>query len=183
MFCIASNCIFRISAALMLVPFFYSFSNAQVKAVPDTAKMAYNALSKEFNLAAFPAKNQSQKQQKKDEFDCYMWAAQESGIDPMNFPVAKADSVQTGPDGTVVRSSARGALAGLALGAIAGDAGKGAAIGAAAGGMRGVGRAGARQQQRQQQAEAKAQQKNQENAAKYLRAFVACMEGKGYSVK
>jgi hypothetical protein len=157
--------------------------SAQVKALPDTSKMKYNELSNSFKLSVFPSKNQSQKQQKKDEFDCYKWAAESSGLDPMNFPVAKAAPVEAGPDGGAVRGAARGAVAGVAIGAIAGDAGKGAAIGATAGGLKGAAGRGARQQQQQQQADAQANQTNQANANKYLKAFSACMEGKGYSVK
>src|SRR5436189_69622 len=73
--------------------------------------------------------------------------------------------------------------AAAAIGAIAGDAGKGAAIGAVGGGV--GGRAG------QKQANAAAQQKAQDEAkqaqantkTEFNKAFGACLEGKGYTVK
>jgi len=61
---------------------------------------------------------------------------------------------------------------GAAVGAIAGDAGKGAAAGAVLGGVRG---------RRQSMAAQQAQQ--QETRSAYDRAFAACMEGRGYTVR
>jgi hypothetical protein len=61
---------------------------------------------------------------------------------------------------------------GLRACAIGGDAGKGAAAGAVVGGV--AGRRGSKVAQRGQQAEA---------SDSFLRAFAACMEARGYSVK
>src|SRR5512133_197812 len=121
--------------------------------MPDTSKMTYNQISKAMNLYVYPSKKQSQSQQKKDEFACYQWAVEQSGIDPLNLPKVEAAPVKSGPTGGAVRGAARGAAAGAAIGAIAGDAGKGAAIGATAGAM-----AGRRQGQ---QAQAQANQQSQ----------------------
>jgi hypothetical protein len=107
------------------------------KLLPDTAKMTYNQISQAAKLFVYPAKGQTQQQQKKDEFDCYMWAVEQSGIDPLNIPKVEAPAPQTGPTGGAVVGAAKGAVAGAAIGAIAGDAGKGAAIGAVAGGLGG----------------------------------------------
>ena len=52
--------------------------------MPDSAKMTYNQISKTAGLFVYPAKGQSQKQQKKDEYECYVWAIEQSGIDPLN---------------------------------------------------------------------------------------------------
>ena len=72
---------------------------------------------------------------------------------------------------------------GTAVGAIAGNTGKGAAIGATMGVFSG---AGARHQAKQQAA-AQQQQAAQASVAEqkgtYNRAFAACLEGKGYTVK
>ena len=38
------------------------------------------------DLIVYPAKGQSQKQMEKDKFDCYSWAKQQSGFDPMQTP-------------------------------------------------------------------------------------------------
>lgn len=159
--------------------------NAQVpttKALPDTAKITYNQISKGLKLVVFPAKGQSNQQQKKDEFDCYMWAMEQSGIDPLNLPKTQAQT-QSGPTGGAVRGAARGAVAGAAIGAITGDAGTGAAVGATAGGMRGAGRGRQQQAQQNQQAEANAAAADQAKKDSYRKAYSACIEGKGYTVK
>jgi hypothetical protein len=151
--------------------------------LPDTAKMTYNQISQTMKLYVYPAKNQSKQQQKVDEFECYKWAVEQSGIDPLNLPKVEAPPPQTGPTGGAVKGAAKGAAAGVAIGAIAGDAGKGAAIGATAGALAG----------RKQGKQAQAQQNKaaQDNAAKseqamiesYNKAFSVCIEGKGYTVK
>jgi hypothetical protein len=157
---------------------------AAVAAAPAAAAApAQKSLSQQWGLYVFPAKQQTREVQDKDEYDCYGWAKQTTGTDPL----APAQPAQAAPveekKGGAVRGAAKGAAAGAAIGAIAGDAGKGAAIGAAAGGM--GGRAG------QKQANAAAQQKAQDDAKQatantktdFNKAFGACLEGKGYTVK
>jgi len=53
--------------------------------VLDTAKLTYNQISHTMGLYVFPAKSQSQAQQKKDEYECYNWAVEQSGIDPLKI--------------------------------------------------------------------------------------------------
>ncbi len=152
-------------------------------ALPDTSKMTYNQISTGLKLYAFPAKGQSKQKQKEDEFECYKWGMEQSGIDPLNLPKVEAAPKQTGPTGGAVKGAARGAAAGVAIGAIAGDAGKGAAIGAAAGGMAGR-RAGKQgQAAANQQSQADAANKEQELKNSFVKAFSACLEGKGYTIK
>jgi len=141
------------------------------------------SMSASLGLYAFPAKGQTKEVQDADEMACYNWAKEQSGIDPINPPEVKAAPVDTSPDGTAIKTAARGAAAGAAIGAIAGDAGKGAAIGAAAGGMGGIRakRMGDAQQQQQNAQAADAQEKAMMDSFK--KAFSACMEGKGYTVK
>jgi hypothetical protein len=159
--------------------------NAQIpttQVLPDTSKMTYNQISQTGKLAVFPANNQSKQQQKEDEFECYLWAMEQTGIDPLNLPKVEAQ-VQSGPTGGAVRGAAGGAVAGTAIGAIAGDAGKGAAIGATAGAMRGA-RAGRQaQSQQNQQAQNQADATEDEIKQSFIKAFSACLEGKGYTVK
>ena len=131
----------------------------------------------------YPAKGQTAQQQQKDEGECGAWAKQTTGVDPMAVAQAQANQpAPSGRQGERVKGAARGALAGAAVGAIAGDAGKGAAIGAAggtvAGGARQRGRAEAEQAQSQQ-----AQQQAQQSLATYNRAYGACLEGRGYTIK
>ena len=70
-----------------------------------------------------------------------------------------------------------------AIGAIAGDAGKGAAIGAVAGGLRGRRAKVVGDEMEQQQNDAAAAAQEKEMMDNFKKAFTACMEGKGYTVK
>ena len=139
------------------------------------------------DLIIYPNKGQSQEQLDKDKYECYSWAKQQTGFDPMQQPKAtEPPPQQQAQQGGVVRGGARGALVGVTAGAIAGDAGKGAAIGAASGALIG----GARRQDQMRQQEQAEQQWAQEQAATYTknrdgydRAYGACLEGRGYTVK
>lgn len=152
------------------------------QALPDTSQMTYNQISMGLGLFLFPANDQSKQQQKVDEFECYKWAIDRTGIDPLNLPKIEAE-VQAGPTGGAVKGAARGAAAGAAIGAIRGDAGEGAAIGAVVGGMRGRrgGKQAQAQQNQQSQANATAAEEDIKNT--FIKAFSACIEGKGYTVK
>jgi hypothetical protein len=131
-------------------------------------------------LVIYPAKGQSAAQQQKDEGECYAWAKGQTGYDPAQATQASAPQQAVG--GERLRGAARGALGGAAIGAIAGDTGKGAAIGAVAGTMAG----GARQRQKEsanQQAAAQQQQSTAAQQEGFQKAYAACFEGKGYTVK
>ena len=138
-------------------------------------------------LLIYPNMGQSQEQQDKDQFECYNWAKQQSGFDPMAPPTTRTPPPPSeAKQGGVVRGATRGALVGVAAGAIAGDAGKGAAIGAASGGLIGGMR---RRDQVAREDQARQQWAQQESAeytqgrSQYNRAFSACMEGRNYTVK
>jgi len=123
----------------------------------------------------YPAKGQSPQQQQSDDAACYAWAKSNTGIDP-----ATAASAPPPASGPAVGGGerARGAVRGAAVGAVVdgGDGARtGAAVGVAAGGAR------ARQNQRAQQQSAQSQQQGSMDT--YYRAYGACMEGRGYSVK
>ena len=144
------------------------------------------SLIAEFALAdelfIYPNQGQSQEQMEKDKYDCYQWAKKESGFDPMAPPTAtEPPPQQSAPKGGLVRGAARGAAVG---GIVDGSDGAktGAAAGAAVGGMR-------RRSHNKQEAY-KQKQWEQEQAANYQnnrnlynRAYGACLEGKGYTVK
>jgi uncharacterized protein YcfJ len=139
------------------------------------------------NLIIYPKEGQSQEQMEKDKYACYTWAKDQTGFDPMASAQAVSQpSQQPPPQGGAVKGAARGALVGVAVGAIAGDAGKGAAIGATAGGIGGRMR---QNDQKHQQAQANAQQAQaqqnayNQNMGNYNRAYGACLEAKGYTVK
>jgi hypothetical protein len=151
--------------------------------LPDTAKMTYNQISQQMKLYVYPSKNQTKQQQKEDEFECYKWAVEQSGIDPLNLPKVEAPPPQTGPTGGAVKGAAKGAAAGAAIGAIAGDAGKGAAIGATVGAMGGRKQGKQAQAQQNQQAQANTAASEQAMKDSYMKAFSVCIEGKGYTIK
>jgi hypothetical protein len=129
---------------------------------------------------AYPAKGQTAQQKQKDDRECSAWAKQDTGIDPA--AASSPAPQQTGPavgGGERVRGAARGAVGGAAIGAIAGDAGAGAGIGAAAGTMAG----GARARRNQAAQNEQAQQQQQQTLNTFYRAYGACMEGRGYTIK
>jgi len=131
----------------------------------------------------YPAKGQSPEKQQKDKTECNAWATQQTGYDPVAEAQAQLQG-QAAPaqKGGAVRGAAKGAAAGAAIGAVAGDAGTGAAVGATAGGVGG----GARKKKEaaaQQQAASEQQAAAAQRLAGYQKAFGACMEGRGYTVK
>ena len=99
--------------------------------------MTAQSISSSLGLYVFPANNQNAATQEADEMECFKWAKQQSGYDPMNPTVYQGQQVDKSADGSAVGGAAVGAAGGAAIGAIAGDAGKGAAIGAVVGGVRG----------------------------------------------
>jgi hypothetical protein len=130
---------------------------------------------------AYPAKGQSAQQQSQDDGQCYAWAKQSTGIDPA-VVASSPPPQQTGPavgGGQRLGGAAVGAAGGAALGAIGGKPGKGAAAGAVVGTMAGGHQA--RQQQAAQNRQAQTQQ--QGLIQTYYRAYSACMEGRGYTIK
>jgi hypothetical protein len=145
----------------------------------------------------YPAKGQSADLQQRDQGECHGWAVQTTGIDPAQVaasappppPPPQQQTSSTG-GGERVRGAARGALGGAAIGAIAGDTGKGAGVGAVVGTMAGGRQARHNQAAANQQAQANHQaqvnQQAQSQKAKidtYYRAYGACLEGRGYTVK
>jgi hypothetical protein len=179
------------------------------QAAPSTtASPETQTPAKSIGIYAYPKNQQNSDQQLKDENDCYGSAKQQSGVDPQaSVPSGQSAEQQKAaqeqaaeqagkstPKGGTVKGSAGGAAGGAAIGAIAGDAGKGAAIGATAGAMAGrrkqkkaekETKKQAAQQTEQAQQQSQAQATAQHNAAldSFKRAFSACMDARGYSVK
>ncbi len=119
----------------------------------------------------------------KDKFECYSWAKQQTGVDPMVASTSQQSATgQSSTGGGAVRGAAKGALVGAGVGAIAGDAGKGAAIGAVSGGAFGGLRSRRQRIEAEQVHEQQVSQTNQ-RISEYNRAYSACLEAKGYTVK
>jgi len=157
-------------------------------------------------MFAFPKNGQTADQQLKDESECYGMAKQRTGLDPQKPAPAgpTAEQVQAAQKqaaenadqvkGARVAGAARGAAGGAAIGAIGGSAGKGAGAGAVAGTMRGGAAQRSANAQLQQKAAAQAKASLQkeheqellahkEGLDTFQRAFAACMDARGYSVK
>jgi hypothetical protein len=134
----------------------------------------------------YPAEDQSTDQQQKDKMECYNWASQANGFDPYAAYQKSAAGQQQAAaagqaQGDVIGGAAKGAVGGVIIGAIAGDAGQGAAIGAVAGGLMG----GMKKRSRKKAAEAEAAQAQAEAEAmlqNWDRAYMACLQGRKYTV-
>lgn len=133
-------------------------------------------------LMIYPNDGQDDVQQEKDNYECYSWSKGQSSFDPMAQPTAsEPPPQQQAKQGGL----ARGALRGAAIGGIV-DGSDGAKTGAAAGAaVGGIRRVDQNRKQSQEQAQWEQQQAAQYQAGRdsYNRAFSACMEGRGYSVK
>jgi hypothetical protein len=127
----------------------------------------------------YPAKGQTQQQQQTDQGECHGWAVQNTGIDPAQVAATPPPQPASGPDGERARGAVRGAVGGAAIGAIAGDTGKGAGVGAVVGTMSG----GRKSRQNQANAQSQAQAQQQGKIDTYYRAYSACLEGRGYTIK
>jgi len=138
-------------------------------------------------LAIYPSKGQSAEQMEQDKFQCYSWAKNESGFDPMAIPTASAPPPQKeAQKGGVVKGGAKGAVAGGAIGAITGNTKKGLKVGAATGAVTGGVRRSKQTKNEDKKRKDWEQQQGQQYAQgrnNYNRAYSACMEGRGYSVK
>jgi hypothetical protein len=139
--------------------------------------------AQQLGVFVYPAKNQPAEQQRAEETECYGWAQKQTGIDPTAPPPAPPPPEQKTADGSAVKGAAGGALVGTAVGAIAGDTGEGAAIGAVAGALRGrrMKKQKDKQEQQAHQQQVAAQQTQVQETFK--KAYGACLEGKGYTVK
>ena len=163
-----------------VVSMMFSLVIVMLAIVTTMGNASAQSLSSSLGVVAYPSKGQSAQQQSKDEGECFAWAKQQTGIDPV--AVASAPTQQPGPaagGGERVRGAARGAAGGAAIGAIAGDTGKGAGIVAVAGTMAGGRQARKNKEAKQQQAE----QAKAGTLQQFNKAFGVCMEGQGYAVK
>jgi hypothetical protein len=127
----------------------------------------------------YPAQGQDKAQQSKDEGECFIWARDNTGFDPLAPPSTQvaAPKQQSG-------RALRGAAGGAAIGAIVGDsddAAKGAAIGAVVGRSR-QNRANRAAQEAAQSASDSAHAGAAAGRDEYDRAYAACLGGRGYTV-
>lgn len=121
------------------------------------------ASSTQPSAVVYPAKGQTAEQQTKDDAECQAWAKQQTGYDPTT-ETAKGAGIGA------IAGAVGGAAVGAAVGAATGTgAGRGAATGAVLGGVGGAVGGGAYQYSKTKEG--------------YGKAYGACMEGRGYTVK
>ncbi len=140
------------------------------------------SLSQQFGVYVYPAKGQSATQQSNDESVCYKSARSKTGVDPANLPPA-TPAPTSARQGGAVRGAAGGAAGGAAIGAVAGNAGQGAAIGAVTGALAGRLRQNQVNNAEAHYAQANAQAQRSQSMNNFRRAYSACLESKGYTVK
>ena len=131
------------------------------------------------DIMVYPAKGQDSVKQQQDEGECFIWAKNQTGIDPMS-PVAAATPQAPQQQGRAVGGAAKGAILG---GIVDGSDGAktGAALGAVSGRMRQNSSNRSNSQQAQQSAE-QANQVNAQNKETFDRAYGVCLQGRGYTV-
>jgi hypothetical protein len=154
-------------------------STATSFAKAPTAPLATAA---SLGLFAYPKGKQSAAKQSKDESECYSWAQQSTGTDPIRVAMSAPPPSAPAPRSSAGRSAAMGAAGGAVLGKLTGGARRGAAIGAGAGAL-----AGKSSDRQRAEAEAVAQAEQQDwqdqQMEGFRRAFRACLEGRNYSVE
>jgi hypothetical protein len=142
------------------------------------------SLAGSVDIFAYPSEGQSKEQQEQDDYQCFTWARDQTGFDPIN---ARAPDVKEAKQPAADGSRARGALRGATRGAILGeviddDAGKGAEIGATIGAMRA-------RREAKESASSKAAAENLSKQDEFTalnnnfrEAMSLCLEARGYAV-
>jgi len=157
--------------------------------------MAAGSVYAATDLYIYPKSGQDEGLQRRDRYECHVWASGQTGFDPSTYqapqrvilppPGPRRHGERFGSD--PITGAAQGAAVGAVGGAIGGDAGKGAAIGAGVGALLGAFHTLERdsdRKQAEQQREAAGQQVEIESKREdYNRAISACLEARGYTVK
>jgi hypothetical protein len=137
----------------------------------------------------YPAQGQTEAQQDRDRYDCYVWSVDQTGFDPSRS-IAPRDLRATvvparSPGETVAAGAVVGALIGAAV-AGPGNGAEGALVGAVAGTAVGAAAASAEAEQASvvpTRYNHRGYGRYERQAAEYRRAMSACLEGRGYSVR
>ena len=143
---------------------------------------------------AFPQKGQTPEQQKQDEGACSQWAEGQTGINPavlqyrqQEAAASQQQAAQAASNPQPVRKLGRAALTGAAVGQMNKEmddgAGKGAAIGVTLAASKARGEKVEQQKQAPLNAANAQSQSVQADGEKFKKAYCACMEGKGYSIR
>jgi hypothetical protein len=137
----------------------------------------------------YPGNGQTEAQQDRDRYDCYVWAVDQTGFDPARRIGPRETRATVVPARSAGETIGTAAAVGAAIGAVAagpGDIGEGAVVGAIAGAVVGSAAASAQAQEArviQARHERRGYGRYEREAAEYRRAMSACLEGRGYSVR
>ncbi|MCP5267236.1 MAG: glycine zipper 2TM domain-containing protein [Burkholderiaceae bacterium] len=142
---------------------------------------------------AYPKAGQSAEQQRKDRYECHLWAVRETGVEPSSLTVR--DRVGAPPEVVPVyppvATTAATAATGAAIGALTSSRGhrtEGAIVGTIIGAIVGsIAEASSERAVAQAQAAQPASTPDRASAVdradRYRRAISACLTGRGYQVR
>ena len=155
------------------------------------AAEASKSLASSMDVHVFPAEDQTADQQSKDEAECYKWATNKVGTDPLTLSKESAEQAKTSEQTKATPaagSGASGAIKGAAAGAIIDEitdnnSHDDAKIGAAFGLIRGRKASRNAKKKAAEQSEQKQQQISDEKLKNFKNAFSVCLEAKKYMVK
>lgn len=137
----------------------------------------------------YPTQGQSEAQQDRDRYDCYVWAVDQTGFDPSRHIAPREARATVVPARSPGETVAAGAMIGAAIGALAAEGGEvaqGALVGAMAGSVVGSAAAAAEAHDSRvvtTQYSSRVYGRYEREAGEYRRAMSACLEGRGYSVR
>lgn len=142
-------------------------------------------------IVVYPAQGQGSQRLDRDRYECHLWAVRESGYDPSTVASSRysAPAPRVEPDPPAGYGTTMGAVSGAVIGAAVANprrTAEGAAIGAVVGAIAGSAADNARQA-RADAIEDSYARRNESRADRgdrgYRRAMVACLEGRGYTVR
>lgn len=139
-------------------------------------------------LFFYPTKGQTQAQQDRDQYDCYVWAMKKSGFDPSSPQLAPHQRYTIVSHMDPNHDASAGMTAGAIIGSVVAPrsrSSEGALVGAMIGAIVGSASDAQRNQQMamaQQEHDAKVSALDQK-AEDYMRAMTACLQGRDYIVK
>lgn len=155
--------------------------------------VATNTYAGDLDTYAFPQKGQTADQQKQDEGFCTQWAQEQTGLDLTLLKYKQEEATKAQQQAEQQSSNSRGrpllrtAATGAALGGIENNmddgAGKGAVKGVTVAASRSRTRAAEQKTQGAVNAANTQASSVQADSEKYTKAYSACMEGKGYSIR
>jgi hypothetical protein len=155
--------------------------------------MAVNVYAAGLETYAFPQKGQTAELQKQDEGYCTQWAQEQTGLDlavlkyKQQEAVAAQQQAQEASTSRPGRPLLRTVATGAALGGINNNMDDGAGKGAVTGVALAASRARTQSFEKKTEGTVNAadtqSQSVQSDSEKYVRAYGACMEGKGYSIR